>query len=216
MISQLDEIKQSLFYFLICVILVGLNYFTQSFFLTENIFVNTYSELMSYERIGEVFEQTQKYQWISFLFIPVFLIFKVMYNSLWITTGTLLKDDSSYTYEHNFTICLKAELIFVIMLVFRIGALLLYNTVNVINDINFIPGSIINFFNSEELPKWSIYPLKTLNVWEVLYCYLGTKLFAYKYNISVRSAAYLFCIPYVLGLFFLILVYMFLIFQLSE
>ncbi|WP_460684232.1 hypothetical protein [Niabella aquatica] len=138
----------------------------------------------------------------------------MLYNTCVVTTGSLLSD-SRAGFKSNFNVCLKAEYVFVIMLFVKFLVLGFFKEVNTLDDLSFMPGSLANLYKVSELPKWAVYPLQTLNLWELLFCWAGTELYALQFGISKSAAVQRFCIPYLTGLFIWVLVVVFITLQLS-
>ena len=182
------------------------------FFINETVFYNTYADMFAYERAMEIFSVQSRYQWIGYILLPVTLIIKIIYNTTCVTVGSLLHQERG-EFESNFNICLKAEYVFVAMLLVKLAFFAFFKEVETLNDLGFIPGSLLNLFDANEVPKWAIYPLQTINIWEVWFCWVGTSLYSIQFNISKAKAAALFCIPYLIGLFIWILVVVFITLQ---
>ncbi len=208
-------IQKKLFYFLIIAsILIAISYLLQTTFYGENIYYNTYADKLTTDRIDKLYSDGKKWQWVGFLIIPVALILKVLYNSFWLTTGSLLHDNRG-KFKNNYNVCLKAEYVFIIMGFVKFLWLVAFKKVNSLTDLGFVPGSIINLFKENEIPIWLTYPLQTLNIWEVLFCIVGTSMYSIQFNVSKAKAAQLFCVPYLIGLFIWVLIVSFLTLQLT-
>lgn len=205
--------QKKFYYFLVLsIFLVGLSFAIQFSFYNETIFYNTYAEQLTMERTQKMYETGKQWQWISYLLIPIVLFVKVLYNTFWVTTGSLLNDDR-IRVKDNYNICLKTEFVFVLMLLVKFIWLLFFKPVNNLNDLGFVPGSLINFCDVDKIPKWLIYPLQTINIWEVLFCIAGTSMYSIHYDVSKAKALQSFCIPYLTGLFIWVLVIVFITLQ---
>lgn len=40
--------------------------------------------------------------------------------------------------------------------------------------LGFLSGSLANLYSLSDLPKWAVYRLQALNIWELLFCWEGT------------------------------------------
>ena len=204
--------KKAKYFIILSFYIIGISYVIQFSFYNESVFYNTYAEQLTFERTQKMYESGKQWRWISYLLMPVFLISKIAYNSFWITTGSLLNRVKG-EFIDDYNICLKAEYIFVAMLLTKFIWLIFFKEVNNLTDLSFIPGSLLNFYNVAKLPQWLIYPLQTINIWEVLFCIVGTSMYSIQYNVSKAKAAQLFCIPYLAGLFIWVLVIVFITLQ---
>ena len=211
---DLLKIKNVKYFFILTIFICVITFLIQYLFYSDTIFFNTYSEQLSVERIQKLSTNQKQYQWFGFLFIPIFLILKIIYNNFFITAGSLL-DDKLGDFKDNYNICLKAEYVFVMMLIVKFGCFVIYKRVNTIFDLTFIPGSLANLFPISIKPQWYQYLLQTINIWEVLFCIVGTHMYSIQYNVGKTKAAKLFCIPYLTGLFIWVLIVTFISLQLT-
>ncbi len=209
----LDQ-KKIYFFATICLFSLGIAHLIQYFFYSESVFYTTYAEQFTAERTRKLYENTKNWQWLSLILFPLLLIVKVIYNTFWITAGSLLDSERGMS-KTNLNVCLKAEYIFVLMLVVKFIWLLFFKQVNNLTDLSYMPGSLLNFYTVDKIPQWLIYPLQTVNIWELLFCIIGTSMYSIQYNISKIKAAQLFCIPYLTGLFIWVLTVVFLTLQLT-
>lgn len=213
---HLDILNFKKFYYLILLFIIGvvLNYLNQTIFFGETIFYNTYADKLTADRIEKMYNNGKSWQWLSYLLIPLVLFLKVLYNSFWLTSASIF-NDSKVKFLDNYNICLKAEYVFIIMGIFKFLWLVLFKEVNTLTDLSFMPGSLSNLFKTNEVPVWLNYPLQVVNIWEVLFCIIGTSMCSIQFNISTAKAAKLFCIPYLMGLFIWLMVVVFLSLQFS-
>jgi hypothetical protein len=183
---------------------VGSNFYFQNELLSDEVFFNTYSGILEVDRIDDIVATMKSYQLIAYIFIPIILLLKVLYNTFCITTGTLISDHDIFSFSGNFNISLKAEIVFSLLQVFKIVWFAFFKEVNTVADISLIPFSMLDFIGFDKAPKWGVYMLQTLNIWELFFCMFGSLLFATYYNISVGKAMRYFCIPYMVGVSILV------------
>ena len=209
-----DLLKIKNFYFLFGVsfFLLILNYITQISFSGEQIYFNTYADKLSTERIQSLYQNSKKWEWLGYFLLPLFYLFKIICVTFCLTTASLLNVEKG-NFKANFNVSLKADYIFIIMMLVRFIWLKSFKEINNLTDLGYIPGSILNLFNIENIPKWIIYPLQICNIWEVLYCLIGTSMYSIQFGVSKKVAACQFCIPYLIGLFIWVLVVVFLTLQ---
>jgi len=87
--------------------------------------------------------------------------------------GSLLSE-SKVCFKSNFNVSLKAEYVFIVMLFVKFLVLGFFKEVNTLEDLGFLPGSLANLYSLSDLPKWAVYRLQALNIWELLFCWEGT------------------------------------------
>lgn len=211
--KEILKIKDTHYFILLSIIMILLNFYFQSF-VSESVYFNSFSYLIDENRIDVMYEKFLKTQWIILLVTPFFFFIKILYNSLWVTIATLL-NNSKYSFQTNFSICLKAEFIFALLLVTKVFIYIFFKQISLVEDLNYVPGSLLDLLDKQRLPKWSLYFFQTINIWELLYIFFGCLLFSIKYNTSLSKAIVYFLIPYVFGLFFLLLIATFFLFQVT-
>ena len=128
---------------------------------------------------------------------------KIVYNSLCITVATLLTEDKQFDFEENYNICLKAEFVFILMLITRLLFFFFFKQVNTVTDISYVPGSLRDMFEDQTVPMWLTYIFDTINIWEIFFCILGAALFKKFYRTTLDQSIKLFVFPYALGLIIL-------------
>jgi magnesium-transporting ATPase (P-type) len=158
--KELLETKRIIYFITLSIILIILTYIIQATFYNEQVFYNTYLQQLSLDRVKKIYEASNKWQLVSLLFLPAALLIKIFYNSFWITACSILNNERG-GFKGNYNICLKAEYVFVLMLLVKFICLLLFKQVDTLNDLSFIPGSVINLYSVDKIPKWLIYPLQT-------------------------------------------------------
>lgn len=213
-VSQLIQENNFFFFSLFCVTSFISSYLIHNTFFNEELFYNTFGEQLNLERIHKLLELGSRYRIINYLFIPVALILKILYNSFWVSIGSFLRIGKD-NFGSNFSVCLKAEIVFFVMILVNLIVLFFFKDVNTLNDLRPVPFSLLEIYKSNEIPKWLQYPLQTANIWEVFYCLTGTLIYSYKNNIDYKNSLYIFCIPYLIGLAIWIILVMFIGLQFS-
>ncbi|MGG9970312.1 hypothetical protein ACQ33O_00855 [Ferruginibacter sp. SUN002] len=211
---EILTIKKRNYFCGITIFIYAITFFIEYFFYTDSVYYSTYTEQLSLEKVQEILDSEKKYRWLGYLIIPISLILKVLYNSFWVTIGSLLNNERS-SFKHNYNICLKAEYVFVLRLLVKFCCLVIYKPVNTLYDLAFVPGALSNLFPISSTPQWYQYPLQTINIWELLYCFVGTSMYAIQHNVSKSKAAAMFCIPYLIGLAIWVLIVVFFTLQFS-
>ena len=211
---DLLKIKIFYFYFGGVIFLLILNYITQISFPGEQIYLKTYADQLSTERIQSLYQNSKKWEWLGYFLLPLFYLFKIVYVSFCLTTASLINVEKG-NFTANFNVSLKADYIFIIVILVRFIWLFFFKEINNLTDLGYIPGSFLNLFNIENIPKWVIYPLQICNIWEVLYCLIGTSMYSIQFGVSKTVAAKQFCIPYLIGLFIWVLIVVFVTLQFS-
>jgi hypothetical protein len=146
-------------------------YFTTNYIITIDVYHTSFSDTLTSDRIAELLNNNKKWVWISYLVIPIFLLIKFFLVSITLIIGSVFFD-YKLSFKRAFLIVMWAESIFIIMAFIKLLFLWFNRNSLSLEYLNFFtPLSVINFFNVGDLEKWYIYPLQTINVFEIIYCF---------------------------------------------
>jgi hypothetical protein len=158
-----------LLFLLLCALIFVNNYFMREFVLTKEVFYRTYGEQVAIEKLDEYFTLREQLKWFVFAFIPVILLIKISLISLCINTGAELTDNK-ITFKKTFQVVLASEIVFIVATYVRSICLYLFVDAAVMQDIQqYYPLSLASVLPMNEIPSWLVYPLLTLNLFEVMY-----------------------------------------------
>lgn len=158
-----------LFFAFLCLFLFLNSYILNEFIVTKEVYYRTYAEQVAVERIEELINFVSKWQWVGYLLIPVLLSLKVAFTAVCLNIGTVFSN-YKISFGKLFKIALIAETIFAVTTFSRNLSLFYFIDVNTMSDVqHFFPLSLMSLFDPYEIPSWLIYPLQTINVFEVLY-----------------------------------------------
>ena len=158
-----------LFFLVLCGINLLVGYVSSEFVLIKEVYYQTYGEQVAIERIDKYLELRESFSWIGYLFIPIILFVKMSYTAVCLNIGTVFAG-LRIGFGKLFKIALIAESIFIIAAISRSGWLLFILDVSVLEDVQyFYPLSLLNLFEPGSLERWFIYPVHTLNLFELVY-----------------------------------------------
>ena len=166
--QKLLGINKPLFFFILFALNTGVFVANNQYLLTKELYYNSYIERLGAERIDQMFEEGHKWQFLSILFIPVILLIKISFAAACLFIGLNFKGIFA-SFSHIFNIALKAEIIFCIAGLIKITVLLFLKRTEVFEDLNYYPLSLINLTGTQGIYKWLVYPLQTLNLFELFY-----------------------------------------------
>jgi hypothetical protein len=188
---------------------VALSRLTNSILLTEEIFYNTFSEQLSLQQIETFIDLQSRYAFLGYALIFPSLLLKVTYNAIWLAIGAVLVD-WDFSFGDMFKSALVAEVIFLVGAVIHFIWCLFFLKIDVISDVaGFYPLSLLNFFDAAQLESWLVYPLRTLNLFEVAYCFFLIYLLRSRFRRSFNATAGLVFGAYGIGLVIWVLITMF-------
>lgn len=148
---------------------------------------------------------------IQFLSIPLIYLWKFTVIAFVVWVGCFLFG-YRVTYSQCWGLVIVCEFTFLIPELMKIGWFMLIETDPNLADIRaFYPFSLMNFFDYTEIDKRYAYPLKALNLFEIVYCFFlasGVHFFARKQKKTawiIVLCSYVFI--FLLWLIFYVIVY---------
>lgn len=147
---------------------------SQTVLIDEIIFFNTYSEQLTYELSMEIFSAMRSYSWISYAILPILLLLKFSTLSVLIYIGAFFSDlHKDITLGKIFKVVVISEIVFVVASVIKVLWFILFAGNYTLDDMNFFyPLSLINLFSRSEVASYWVYPLQTINIFQVFYVLL--------------------------------------------
>lgn len=147
---------------------------SQTILIDEIVFFNTYSEQLTYELSMEIFSAMRSYSWISYAITPILLLLKFSALSVLIYIGVFFSDlHKDITLGKIFKVVVLSEIVFVVASVIKMLWFILFAGNYTLDDMNFFyPLSLINLFSRSEVASYWVYPLQTINIFQVFYVLL--------------------------------------------
>lgn len=145
----------------------------QHLFNYDKLIHQSLSATLKEDQIMQFFAFQDKWQWVSYAFIPLFLIIKTTLVSNCLYIGAFFFSKAKVTFKQLFNAVVKAEFIFLGVGVFKIVWFYFFQTNYTLEDLQyFYPLSALNIVGYQELEAWFIYPLQVLNLFELAYWFL--------------------------------------------
>jgi hypothetical protein len=170
---------------LYCIFLVVFYFWIDYAILTDLVFFEFYSDKFSESRVYELLDFRKEWLWVTYpiklmiqliaLNIPAMLIYLGLYLAKY-----------EIRYKKVFGVVLISEFVFFIPLLIKI-IWFSYHPVSMEAVRLFSPLSLFSLFNAESLQEWLFYPLKVLNIFEVIYWILLAFLLAKYLKSSLDS-----------------------------
>ncbi|MBN1650881.1 MAG: hypothetical protein JW857_06110 [Bacteroidales bacterium] len=164
------EKKPFLFGFLFLVFgYILLSWLNNKFVLTSELYYFSLSNSISRENINELFILKTRWEWVNFIFTPVFLILKAFFISIVLYVGIILFEHKT-KFSKLFKIAITAEYVFLFSGVIKFCWIYFFRTSIDLNYFGFFqPLSAINFFAPSDNLSFLIYPLQLINLFELAY-----------------------------------------------
>jgi hypothetical protein len=165
-------------YLLLCIALLIITEATKKLLHLDKLIYNSLAEKISSSQIESFFELQDKWQWVSWVFVPIYILIKTTIIASIIYIGTFFFSRIPITFKQLWEIVIKAEFIFLLIPVAKIIWFSFFQTDYILEDIQyFYPFSLLNVVGYQGLEPWFIYPFQALNLFEMAYViYLGYQL----------------------------------------
>jgi hypothetical protein len=133
-----------------------------------------YIDFLPQKKISELLTTQKKWEWISYILLPLIVFLRASLVSTSLNIGLFFYDTENKIYfKQLFKIALLGEFVLVLVGYVKFFYFTFFRTNYTLLDVQqFYPFSIINFFNIESLETWFIYPLQTVNLFEIGYFFV--------------------------------------------
>ena len=161
------EIKKYLA--ILLVFAISLHFLSDLFIVTSDILKDHLSQQIGLKRITELLELRDRWSWINYILIPIIYLVKFTLIALWILCGMILFGYKN-TFKEIFQIVLIAEFVWLTPSFITIIWFGFIDTDYTLIDVQYFkPLSLLNFFEVSGIESWLIFPLQSLNLFEVAY-----------------------------------------------
>lgn len=131
--------------------------------------IQSLSKSLSQKQIDKFIVSSQSKEYLNYIIIPVNIITKVTITALLLYFGCILID-LKIKYKQILSLCIKAEFIFLLPVLYEIIYFKFILTNQSYSDIqNFSSLSILNLIGYKNVESWFFYPLQTFNLFEFIY-----------------------------------------------
>lgn len=171
-IEDIKSLNKNLLFGFLCISAILITYFTANTLVSEELYFNNFGEQMNYDQIRSFIDLQYKYQWVTYLILPVIYILKLSLLTLVLLAGTIFWN-IRISFKKLFQIALIAEFLFIVPSLIKLVWFMFVKTDYELLDLQtFYPLSLLNLLNAKDIPQWLLYPLQIINVFEVLYWFI--------------------------------------------
>jgi hypothetical protein len=174
-------------------------FLSSKYIFTDSLLLQSLGNLYSYDKILEIIILYNKLAWISYLVFPFMYTLKIICISILILIGIKL-----FEIEININNCIKivllAELIPLLSSIIKILYFYIYPPTNLEVLQYFNPLGVTSFLKNDIIPKYLLYPIQQLTLFEVGYWLLlayGIKSLG---NVNFKKALKITSLSYGVGL----------------
>jgi len=171
LMSRYYNLKGLRLFILIAILNMVLLFLSRTGLINEIVFYNTFSEQFTYDRALKLFDDMNRFSWIGYVLSPILLLLRFSLISIVIYTGIVFIDiRDKISLGSVFKVVMASEIVFVVAGTFKFFWFYLFAGNYDLNDLGFFyPLSLINFFNTGEVNKLWIFPLQTINLFQIVY-----------------------------------------------
>jgi hypothetical protein len=123
---------------------------------------------MAVDRIAKMFEMSQKWQWIGYVFTPIVILIRISFTAICLYIGCFLVN-SKIRFKELFKVALIADFVFILAGIAKLVILIFFKNVSKLDDLQFQPLSLMELFHRNSVDKLFVYPFSLINVFELLY-----------------------------------------------
>lgn len=156
----------SLFVFLFLI-----NFSFQNIVLNDDLYLEHFGNL-SLDQIRQILDFRRNWRWLNYLIVPIIYIIKFTLITLWILSATILFGYKN-TFKEIFRVVIIAEFVWLIpSFITLIWFGFIDTDYNLLDVQYFKPLSLLNFFDASQVENWLIFPLQSLNLFEIAYMFV--------------------------------------------
>ncbi len=167
--------------------------------ITELLYFSSLENILSINKIEELILFNKKNEWLSYIFYPIINIIKYSLVSIVILIGIKLFE-IDITFKDCFKIVLMADLIPLVASITKVLYFYIYPPSNLNILQNFNPLGVTGLLKNDMIPKYLLYPIQQINLFEAVYWLLlayGIKTLG---NINFNKAIQITSLSYGVGL----------------
>lgn len=140
----------------------------------DKLYYNYYSEKLVQEQVENIIVLKNKWEWIGYVIIPLLVLIRTNLVALCLSIGMFCYNmEHPYKFKQFFRITLLGEFVLVLVGFFKLGYFYFVKTdYNLLDLQQYFPLSYINFLDIDNIEPWLIYPLQTINLFEIAYFFV--------------------------------------------
>lgn len=166
--------KQHIFklFALLTLLTIAVDFLTQRYIFTSTVYYNSFSEQLSMDQIDNIIANKDKSFYFVYPIEAVLLLLKCLCITIVIQAGLFFRN-INISYSKVFKISILGEFVFLAPQLIKFLWFYFSKQTYTIDDLKtFFPLSALNIFDEKTLPLLWYYPLKTINIFEVIYWFV--------------------------------------------
>lgn len=156
-------------YYLMVVGLSALMAFALNYlFISDGIYYQSFGEKLATDRIAKIIEQSQKWQWLGYVFIPIIVLIRISFTATCLYTEYFVANHR-VRFKDLFKVALLADIVFVLAGLAKLVILIFFKEVYTLDDLQSQPLSFLELFDRKSVDTMFIYPFSLISLFEILY-----------------------------------------------
>lgn len=161
-----------LLFTLISIFTFLLSFFSKKILNIDELLINSLAEQLTNEQIQTILGFKKNWEWISYIILPILLLLKTSIIATILDIGCFFFG-KEIKYKKLFNIVIKAEFVFLLVIVFKTTWFYFFQTDYNLEDLQyFYPLSALNIIGYDGLQPWFVYPFQVLNLFELAYWFI--------------------------------------------
>jgi len=183
-------------------------------FVSEGLYYQSFGEKLATDRIAKMIELSHQWKWLGYVLTSVIILIRVSFTASCIYIGSFI-GNLNVRFKELFKVALLADFVFVLAGLTKLVMLIFFKEVNTLEDLQFLPLSLMELFDKSKVSPFLIYPYSLISVFELLYWLALAWLLSGVVNKPFGSSLKTVASSYGIGLLLWVLFVMFLTVNLS-
>lgn len=169
------KVSTNLGIFILLSTFLSINVFLVNNFIASDTLISSfYSEQLTREQLDKLLESNHKWAWLNYFSMPILILLRSSLVAICLSIGTFFYNiENKIPFKKFFRVALVGEFVLVLVGYFKLGYFYFIKTDYTLPDLQqYYPLSYINFLDLEKIEPWLIYPLQTINLFEVAYFFV--------------------------------------------
>ncbi|MFM7428511.1 MAG: hypothetical protein ACKO1F_01285, partial [Flammeovirgaceae bacterium] len=152
---------------------------------------NSLGEQLTYNRIQTLLDESKKWRWFSYILIPIIYFLKFSLVTICLLTG-LFFWNIDIRISRIFLLVMLSEFIFFIPVFLKVIWFSFFVEHYNLQDIQmFSPFTLLSLFDTHEVEPWLTYPMRLINLFELAYILLLSKLLSREINYKIEKGIFI-------------------------
>lgn len=167
------KLSNKFLFIIITTVIIIITFLSTKMLNTDELLYNSLTEQLSQEQTQNILESQEKWAWAGYVIIPLLILLRSSLVATCISIGHYLyhiDEDISIRFKHFFKIALQAEVVLLLVGISKLVWFAFIDTSYTLQDLQqFYPLSATIFLDMQSIDAWLLYPLQTLNLFEIAY-----------------------------------------------